>query len=176
MLTVHYTSSLIAVLREDGGRIGYTRAGDVGKRASLEKLAHYYAVDPLCCSAGDSHNRAVRMALEGCPDLSVAELTFRAKHYPVLHFVDLLLGGSDEPNEVQKRGILGIYDSELLVQAMNYRVGRREGGVVIYYGGRGGDAAVDCLQWLLLTLVTCQDHHGEKIHPVERGGHYSEDW
>ena len=32
---------------------------------------------------------------------------------------------------------------------------------------------VDGLQRLLLTLVTCQDHNGAKIHPIECGRHYS---
>ena len=55
------------------------------------------------------------MALEGCPDLTVCQLTFRAKNNAVLHFVHLLLGWAYEPYEVQKRGIFGIDDSELLV-------------------------------------------------------------
>ena len=47
--------------------------------------------------------------------MTVAELTFGAKNMAVLHFVNLLLGGAYEPCEVQKRGIFGIDDSELLV-------------------------------------------------------------
>ena len=55
------------------------------------------------------------MALEGCPDLTFSQLTFGAKNNAVLHFVHLLLGWAYEPYEVQKRGIFGIDDSELLV-------------------------------------------------------------
>ena len=58
---------------------------------------------------------------------------------------------------------------------MNYSVRGREGGVAVDYGGGGCDAAVDGLQWLLLTLVTCQDHNGVKVHPIKHGGHYSKD-
>ena len=78
-------------------------------------MAHNDGVNPLCSFAGDCHNSAVRMALEGCPDLTVCQLTFRAKNNAVLHFVHLLLGWAYEPYEVQKRGIFGIDDSELLV-------------------------------------------------------------
>ena len=56
---------------------------------------------------------------------------------------------------------------------MNDCVRGREGGVIVDYGGGGSDAAVDGLQRLLLTLVTCQDHNRAKIHPMKRGGHYS---
>ena len=55
------------------------------------------------------------MALEGCSDLTVSQLTFRAKNNAVLHFVHLLLGWVYEPYEVQKCGIFGIDDSELLL-------------------------------------------------------------
>ena len=78
-------------------------------------MAHNDGVDALRSFAGDCHNGAVGMALEGCPDLTVGELTFRAKNNAVVHFVHLLLGGADEPYKVQKRGIFGIDDSELLV-------------------------------------------------------------
>ena len=124
LLTVHHTGSLIAVLGEDhthvpvrvdGLRIRNTGAGDVGERASLKELAHDDGVDALGSFAGDCHDRAVGMALEGCPDLTVCQLTFRAKNYPVLHFVHLLLGWAYKPDEVQKRGIFGIDYLELLV-------------------------------------------------------------
>lgn len=39
-------------------------------------------------------------------------------------------------------------------------VGGSEGGVMVDYGHGGGDAAVYCLQRLLLTLVTSQDYQG----------------
>ena len=58
---------------------------------------------------------------------------------------------------------------------MNDCVRGREGGVIVDYGGGGSDAAVDGLQRLLPTLVTCQDHNGAKVHPIKRGGHYSKD-
>ena len=35
--------------------------------------------------------------------------------------------------------------------------------------------AVDGLQRLLLTLVTCQDHNGANVHPIEGGRHHSKD-
>ena len=124
LLTVHHTGSLIAVLHEDhthvpvrvdGLRVHYTGAGDVGQVASLKELANDDGVYALCSFAGDCHDCAVGMALEGCPDLMVCQLTFRAKTNPVLHFVHLLLGWAYEVDEVQKRGIFGIDDSELLV-------------------------------------------------------------
>ena len=49
---------------------------------------------------------------------------------------------------------------------MNDCVRGREGGVIVDYGGGGSDAAVDGLQRLLLTLVTCQDHNGVKVQPL----------
>ena len=56
-----------------------------------------------------------RMTLEGCPDLPVGELSFRAKNNAMLHIVHLLLGRMDEPYEVQKCGVFRIDDMELLV-------------------------------------------------------------
>ena len=58
---------------------------------------------------------------------------------------------------------------------MNDCVRGREGGVIVDNGGGGGDPTVDGLQWLLLTLVTCQDHNRAKVHTIKRGGHYSKD-
>ena len=58
-----------------------------------------------CAPLRECHNSAVGMALEGCPDLTVRQLTFRAKNNAVLHFVHLLLGWAYEPYEVQKRDI-----------------------------------------------------------------------
>ena len=78
-------------------------------------MAHNDGDNSLCSFAGDCHNSAVGMALEGCPDLTVSQLTFRAKNNAVLHFVHLLLGWVYEPYEVQKCGIFGIDDSELLL-------------------------------------------------------------
>ena len=43
---------------------------------------------------------------------------------------------------------------------MNDCVRGREGGIIVDDGGGGGDGTVNGLQWLLLTLVTCQDHNG----------------
>ena len=89
LLTVHHTGSLIAVLREDHThvpvrvdwlRIRNTGTGDIGERASLKELAHDDGVYALSSFAGDCHDRAIGMALEGCPDLTVCQLTFRAKN------------------------------------------------------------------------------------------------
>ena len=123
-MTVHHTGSLVAVLREDythvsvrvdGLRVRYTGAGDVGELASLKELANDDGVYALGSFARDCHDGGVSMGLEGCPDLTVCQLTFRAKNYSVLHFVHLLLGWAYEADEVQKGGIFGIDDSELLV-------------------------------------------------------------
>lgn len=78
-------------------------------------MAHNDGVNPLCSFAGDCHHSAIAMALEGCPDLTVSQVTFQAKNNAVLHFVDLLLRWAYEPYEVQKRSIFRIDYSELLM-------------------------------------------------------------
>ena len=123
-MTVHHTGSFVAVLGEDdthvtvrvdGFRVRNRGAGDVAKRASLKELANDDAVNALGSFAGDCHHGGVSMGLEGRPDLSVCQVTFRAKNYSLLHSVHLLLSWPYEADEIQKRGILGIDDSELLV-------------------------------------------------------------
>ena len=56
---------------------------------------------------------------------------------------------------------------------MNHCVRGREGGVIVDDGRGRGVSTVDGLQWLLLTLVICQDHTRAKVHAIKRGGHYS---
>ena len=99
LLTVDDTGGLIPVLREDDAhvpvRVDWLRvrcggAGNVRERASLKLLAGNDGVDALRSFAGHCHNGAVQMGLEGCLDLMVGELSFRAKNNAVLHFVHLL--------------------------------------------------------------------------------------
>ena len=122
--TVDHTCPLIPVLGEDDlhvsvrvdwVRVRYAGAGDVAERASLKQLAHNDGFDALRSFPGHCHYAAVRMTLEGCPDLPVGELSFRAKNNAMLHIVHLLLGWTDEPYEVQKCSVLRIDDTELLV-------------------------------------------------------------
>ena len=124
LLTVDHTCPLIPVLGEDDShvpvrvdwvRVRYAGAGDVAERASLKQLAHNDGVDALRSFPGHCHYAAVRMTLEGCPDLPVGELSFRAKNNAMLDIVHLLLGRMDEPYEVQKCGVFRIDDTELLV-------------------------------------------------------------
>ena len=91
--TVDHTCPLIPVLGEDDShvsvrvdwvRVRYAGAGDVAERASLKQLAHNDGFDALRSFPGHCHYAAVRMTLEGCPDLPVGELSFRAKNNAML--------------------------------------------------------------------------------------------